>query len=112
MGTSKNMYFDLEQVALANTLKALGHPARIAIYKLLLNRNHQSCLEIVNQIPLAQATVSQHLAELKRVGLLFDKKVSNKVYYSINKETIPKIDGLFKELLYGQIYKSKQQTLF
>ena len=112
MGTSKNMLFDKEEVVLANALRALGHPARIAIYKLLMNKNHQSCLEIVEQIPLAQATVSQHLAELKRAGLLFDKKVSNKVYYSIYKENIPMINNMIKDLLLGHALKPKQQTLF
>ncbi len=70
MGTSKKEAFTLEQNRLADLAKALGHPARIAILEFLAKENRCICGGIVEELPLSQATVSQHLAELKRVGLI------------------------------------------
>ena len=69
MGTSKTFYFNEKQNELAILVKALGHPARIAILEYLLKVNSCICGDIVNQLPLAQPTVSQHLKELKAAGL-------------------------------------------
>jgi len=55
---------------LAQLAKALGHPARVAIVRLLLERRSCVCGELVDELPLAQSTVSQHLAALKRAGLI------------------------------------------
>ncbi|MBL6838312.1 MAG: helix-turn-helix transcriptional regulator [Puniceicoccaceae bacterium] len=70
MATTKQSLFPEGQVALAAFAGALAHPARIAIIGLLQAREEACCGEIVKALPLAQATVSQHLQVLNRVGLL------------------------------------------
>lgn len=70
MGLTKTENFTLQQNVLASTAKALGHPARIAIIQHLLKVNSCICGDLVNEIPLAQPTISRHLKELKTVGLI------------------------------------------
>src|SRR5689334_1906213 len=70
MGLTKTEDFTLEQNDLAAMAKALGHPARIAILQFLIQRNACMCGDIVDELPLSQSTVSQHLQELKKVGLI------------------------------------------
>ena len=70
MGTTKTEIFTDQQNQLATTLKALAHPARIAILQLLIKANACICGELVNDLGLAQATISQHLKELKNAGLI------------------------------------------
>ena len=70
MGISKTEKFTEEQNQLASIAKSLGHPARIAILQTLAKRNTCVCGDIVDELPLSQSTISQHLAELKRVGLI------------------------------------------
>ena len=65
MAVAKNQSFDAAEVELAHWAKALGHPARIAILKVLAEKKSCICGEIVDVLPLAQATVSQHLKALK-----------------------------------------------
>jgi DNA-binding transcriptional ArsR family regulator len=65
MGATKTEHFTEKQNAIATLAKALGHPARIAIVEYLLKVNTCICGDIVNELPLAQPTVSQHLKELK-----------------------------------------------
>ena len=65
MGASKSESFSVEQNEMANLFKALSHPARIAIVDYLLSVDTCICGDIVNELPLAQPTVSQHLKELK-----------------------------------------------
>lgn len=86
MGLTKTQNFTARQNALASLAKALGHPARIAILEHLLA--HQTCIcgDLVDELPLAQATVSQHLKELKSVGLIQGEIEGNSVCYCINEE--------------------------
>lgn len=70
MASPKLIAFSPEENRLAELAKALGHPARIAILKELAHRNSCVCGEIVEVLPLAQSTVSQHLKELKEAGLI------------------------------------------
>ncbi|MGB3154258.1 MAG: metalloregulator ArsR/SmtB family transcription factor, partial [Chitinophagaceae bacterium] len=70
MATHKKEAFTQKEQALANFAKAMAHPARIAILKVLAQRNECICGEIVDLLPLAQSTVSQHLKELKSAGLI------------------------------------------
>jgi DNA-binding transcriptional ArsR family regulator len=86
MGLSKKTSFDALQNRLADLAKALGHPARIAILQFLASQNACMCGDIVEELPLSQATVSQHLAELKRVGLIKGEIDGPKVCYCIDKK--------------------------
>jgi predicted transcriptional regulator len=70
MGASKTEHFSDRDNELAGLMKALGHPARIAILELLIKKDSCICGDIVDELPLAQATVSQHLRELKNAGLI------------------------------------------
>ena len=70
MGVAKLEEFTVRDNKVAAYAKALAHPARIAILQLLLKRNTCVCGEIVDDLPLSQSTVSQHLKELKNAGLI------------------------------------------
>ncbi len=86
MGTTKSYGFSTKDNALAKYAKALGHPARIAILKLLLNRQTCVCGDIVDELPLSQSTVSQHLKELKEAGLIKGEIEGAKVCYCIDEK--------------------------
>lgn len=70
MGLTKTEEFTKTQNDLAAIAKALGHPARIAILQFLIKAKSCVCGDIVDELPLSQSTVSQHLKELKKVGLI------------------------------------------
>jgi len=86
VGTSKKEKFSSNQNRLADLAKALGHPARIAILQLLAKKADCVCGDIVDELPLSQATVSQHLAELKQAGLIVGEIEGPKVCYCINQK--------------------------
>ena len=75
--------------------KALGHPARIAILKILAKSESCYCGDIVDELPIAQATVSQHLKELKNAGLITGTIESPKICYCINRNAWKKVSHLF-----------------
>ena len=70
MGRVKHELFTAEQNALADRLKALAHPARVAIFQLLLKRKSCICGDITEELGLSQSTVSQHLKVMKNAGLI------------------------------------------
>jgi len=70
MGTSRTEEFKLKDIRIAKYAKALAHPARIAILNILIKKNSCMCGNIVEELPLSQSTVSQHLKELKQAGLI------------------------------------------
>ena len=70
MGLTKTEEFTKAQNDLAGLAKALGHPARIAILQFLIKSETCFCGDIVEELPLSQSTVSQHLSELKKAGLI------------------------------------------
>jgi ArsR family transcriptional regulator len=84
MGLSKTEEFTLEQNELAAVAKALGHPARIAILQFLIQRKSCVCGDIVEELPLSQSTVSQHLMELKKVGLIQGSISGPRICYCID----------------------------
>ncbi len=102
MGISKKEHFSIRQNDLANLAKALGHPARIAIIDHLLKVNACVCGDIVNELPLAQPTISQHLKELKNVGLIQGEIAGNSICYCINKEKFEEIQS-FLSLVFNTI---------
>jgi ArsR family transcriptional regulator, arsenate/arsenite/antimonite-responsive transcriptional repressor len=88
MAQNKKKEFDDDLLKIADFAKALSHPARIAILKELAEKNTCICGEIVDVIPLAQSTVSQHLNELKKAGLIYGEIDGPKSCYCINKTVL------------------------
>lgn len=84
MGITKTDFFTEKQNRLATLLKALAHPARIAIIQHLVQDKHCICSNLVDELGLAQATVSQHLKELKSIGIIKGCVEGNSVSYCID----------------------------
>ena len=97
MGITKSEMFTEEQNHLAAIAKVLGHPARIAILEQILKTESCICGELVDEIGLAQPTISQHLRELKSVGLIKGNIDGTKVCYCINSEVWSDIQGLLSK---------------
>ena len=95
---SKTENFTTKQNAIATLTKALGHPARVAIMEYLINVNTCICGDIVNELPLAQPTVSQHLKELKNAGLIKGNIEGNAICYCIDENTITKLQNYFAQI--------------
>ncbi len=95
MGASKTEHFSSSQNEIAVVAKALGHPARIAIIEYLISVNTCICGDIVNELPLAQPTISQHLKELKNANIIKGTIEGNSICYCINEETISKVIQYF-----------------
>ena len=106
MGASKTDHFNDHQNELAILLKALAHPARVAIIDYLLSVNTCICGDIVNELPLAQPTVSQHLKELKNAGIIKGTIEGNSICYCINETTIKTLEKYFSGIL-TQLKKKK-----
>jgi DNA-binding transcriptional ArsR family regulator len=102
MAASKKKAFKSEDIWLSDIAKALGHPARIKILKILTEMNICMCGDIVELLPLSQSTVSQHLKELKRVELIQGDIDGAKVCYCVNNKTLQKakkeLDKLFNQV--------------
>ncbi len=102
MGITKSEHFTEEQNQLANTLKALGHPARIAIIEYLMEKQTCICGDIVNELPLSQPTISQHLKELKNVNIIQGSIEGNSICYCLNVETFQKIEKYIQLIINTQ----------
>lgn len=89
--------YTLEHERLARLAKAMGHPARIEILSFLASLDSCYFGEIHNELPIAKATVSQHLKELKEAGLIQGEIETPKVRYCINKECWEMAQGLFSK---------------
>lgn len=86
MGLVKSEIFTKKQNTIASYAKVLGHPARIAILQHLFDLKTCVCGDLVNEIGLAQATISQHLKELKQIGLIKGSIEGTSVCYCIDRE--------------------------
>ncbi|MCB0431405.1 MAG: winged helix-turn-helix transcriptional regulator [Flavobacteriales bacterium] len=86
MGQSKSEEFSVRDNRIAAYAKALAHPARVAILRVLLKKQACICGDIVEELPLSQSTVSQHLKELKEAGLIQGDIEGTKVCYCIHPE--------------------------
>lgn len=98
MGATKTDNFTDKQNELATLAKALAHPARIAIIEYLLKVDSCICGDIVNELPLAQPTVSQHLKELKTAGLIKGDIEGNSICYCIDEKTWNKFHKILNTL--------------
>jgi predicted transcriptional regulator len=99
MGLTKTQIFTEEQNRLATMLKAMAHPARIAILQEIIKANACICGDLVDELGLAQATISQHLKELKNAGLIQGTIEGVSVCYCIEpqawKSLQDELNGLF-----------------
>ncbi|MBX7043552.1 MAG: metalloregulator ArsR/SmtB family transcription factor [Ignavibacteria bacterium] len=99
MGISKTEEFTLKDNKTAMFAKALSHPARVAILRLLATRNVCICGDIVDELPLSQSTVSQHLKELKNAGLIKGDIEGTSVCYCIDTKGVEEAEKYLTELL-------------
>ena len=86
MGATKAEEFSVQDNRVSKYAKALSHPARVAILRLLIKKQACICGDIVEELPLSQSTVSQHLKELKEAGLIKGDIEGTKVCYCINED--------------------------
>lgn len=86
MGATKTEEFTVRDNKIAKYAKALAHPARVAILQLLLKKQACICGDIVEELPLSQSTVSQHLKELKEAGLIKGDINGARVCYCIDEK--------------------------
>lgn len=98
MAFHKKEEFGTKEQSLAAFAKAISHPARIAILNVLARKNECICGEIVEILPLAQSTVSQHLKELKNAGLIDGSIDGPRSCYCINWKAFEKFNAEFKSL--------------
>ncbi|WP_299164616.1 helix-turn-helix transcriptional regulator [uncultured Eudoraea sp.] len=100
MGTTKTQIFTAEQNELAIILKVLANPARIAILQYISNQSACICNDIVEEIGLAQPTISQHLKELKSINLIEGEISGKRVCYCINQKKWQEILALINDFFY------------
>jgi DNA-binding transcriptional ArsR family regulator len=108
MGATKTEHFTAKQNNIATIAKALGHPARVAILEYLMKVDSCICGDIVNELPLAQPTISQHLKELKNAGLIKGNIEGNSICYCVDEKAIGTMQKYFEAInLKIEIKKSK-----
>jgi ArsR family transcriptional regulator, arsenate/arsenite/antimonite-responsive transcriptional repressor len=98
MGATKTEHYTEIQNEVATMLKALGHPARVAIVEHLVRVGACICGQIVSELPLAQPTVSQHLKELKSAGLIKGSVEGNAICYCIDEQAVGRLQQYFAGL--------------
>ena len=99
MGLAKTEIFTDEQNRIANFAKVFGHPARVAILQYLFKMNACVCGDFVLEIGLAQPTISQHLKELKLLGLIKGNVEGTSVCYCIDKEKWTEMKTVMQQFL-------------
>lgn len=107
MGISKTEEFTIKDNKIAKYAKALGHPARVAILQLLIKNQACVCGDIVDDLPLSQSTVSQHLKELKEAGLIKGDIEGAKVCYCIDEKEWENAKNYLNSLFEGYTSKTK-----
>ena len=99
MGLAKTEIFSEQQNEIASYAKVFGHPARVSILQYLFKINACICGDLVDEIGLAQPTISQHLRELKNIGLIKGNVEGTSVCYCIDKEKWKKMKEVMHEFL-------------
>jgi len=99
MGITKSAKFSVTDNKIATFAKALGHPARVAILKVLVKKKTCICGDIVDELPLSQSTVSQHLKELKDAGLIKGTIEGTKVCYCLEMKEWKEAKKIINKLL-------------
>ncbi len=107
MGLTKTDMFTDKQNKLASMMKALAHPARIAIIQHLIKTNACICGDLVEELGLAQATISQHLKELKNAGLIQGTIEGTSVCYCIDPKVWKQYSAAFSAFFVAYTEKEK-----
>lgn len=105
MGLTKAEIFTVDQNEIASFAKVIGHPARVAILQHLFKIDTCVCGGLVDEIGLAQPTISQHLKELKHLGLIKGNIEGTSVCYCINKENWSKMKNIMSQFFDQDISK-------
>lgn len=105
MGITKTEIFSEQQNQIATFAKAFGHPARVAILQHLFKTNACICGDLVEEIGLAQPTISQHLKELKNLGLIKGNIEGTSVCYCIDSENWARMKQVMLQFLDQDISK-------
>jgi DNA-binding transcriptional ArsR family regulator len=95
MGITKSGLFKKRQNRIASLAKAFDHPARVAIIEYLLSNETCICNDLVNELPLSQSTITQHLKELKQVGIIKGEIEGPKVNYCIDQKVWEEARDMF-----------------
>ncbi len=101
MGLTKSECFTEHQNKMAKLFKAMGHPARIAILEVLLKSDKCICGDIVDELPLAQPTVSQHLRELKEAAIIKGSIEGTSICYCVDVKVIQSMQNLLEAIVRG-----------
>ncbi|MBA3681911.1 MAG: winged helix-turn-helix transcriptional regulator [Bacteroidetes bacterium] len=107
MGITKSEEFTIKDNKIAKYAKALAHPARVAILQLLIKKQACICGDIVDELPLSQSTVSQHLKELKEAGLIKGDVEGVKICYCIDEKEWETAKTYLNNLFAGYDPKTK-----
>ncbi|GAB4132015.1 MAG: metalloregulator ArsR/SmtB family transcription factor [Raineya sp.] len=99
MGLTKTENFSFKQNRTAELAKAFAHPARVAIIQHLLKEKSCICNDLVEVLPLSQATISQHLQELKKIGIIKGEVNPPKVCYCIDETVWREFREVFQEFI-------------
>ncbi len=108
MAISKKHEFSKAEIKVAEFAKALGHPARVAILKVLAKHNFCLCGDLVEELPLAQSTVSQHLKALQEVGLIQCKIDGPRSCYCVDRKVLAEFTDFFGTFLKGTLKKAEE----
>lgn len=99
MGLTKSEIFTTQQNQISTIAKAFGHPARVAILQYLFKINSCICGDLVDEIGLAQPTISQHLKELKNIGLIKGNIEGTSICYCIDKDNWTKMKSVISDFI-------------
>ncbi len=99
MGKSKESLFTAQQIEMARLAKAIAHPARVAILQYLIEKGSCVCGDIVDEIPLSQATVSQHLKALKEAGIIKGSVDGSYRCYCVDNACCQQLGKMFSGLI-------------
>ncbi len=97
MGASKSDLFKTRHNAIASMAKALAHPARVAILEVIAKKQGCICNDIVDELPLAQPTISQHLKELKKIGIIKGNVEGAGICYCIDTKRMQDVQQLMSD---------------
>ncbi|MEL7001169.1 MAG: metalloregulator ArsR/SmtB family transcription factor [Bacteroidota bacterium] len=98
MGITKTEGFDTKTTEMAEVFKIIGHPARLAILEFLAKTPSCICNDVVEELPLAQPTISKHLSELKKVGLIKGSIEGKNICYCIDESRLNDVQEVIESI--------------